>query len=419
MFSLVAFMLSKRFPFFFIENMSVLDSLLDKSRWQEFLEHKISKSHLTKTEEQNLIDFVNNERYLTVAKGIADGTYAFSFPTKSLVNKSGSTKKRVVYTFDDTESMILKFIVFNMSKYDHIFSSNCYSFRKNSTVRKAFYSIIDNADIGSMFAYKLDISNYFNSIAVSQLLPMLHSIFADDERLYQFFYNILTTNKAVFDGEIIEEPRGVMAGTPMSTFFANVYLMDMDKYFLENGVVYARYSDDIIIFDKNIDSLKKNIEYIHTIISHKNLDINAEKEQLFAPHEAWNFLGFEYSDGTIDLSMVTLKKIKDKIRRKSRSIYRWRLKNEKSTEEAIKVMLRVFNNKFYREDHQKDLTWSKWFFPVITTHTRLNIIDNYLVQYLRYLENGRFTKKNYNISYNYLKSLGFKSLVNEYHKSKK
>ena len=147
MFSLVAFMLSQRFPFFFIENMSVLDSLLDKSKWQEFLEYKISKSHLTKTEEQNLIDFVNEERYLTVAKGIADGTYTFSFPTKSLVNKSGSTKKRVVYTFDNTESMILKFIVFNMSQYDHIFSDNCYSFRKNSTVRKAFYSIIDNASL--------------------------------------------------------------------------------------------------------------------------------------------------------------------------------------------------------------------------------------------------------------------------------
>jgi hypothetical protein len=195
--------------------------------------------------------------------------------------------------------------------------------------------------------------------------------------------------------------------------------MDMDKHFLENGIIYARYSDDIIIMDKDLDNLKKNIAYIHSVIDSRGLNINSDKEELFLPHTPWNFLGFEYNDGVIDLSDVTLKKIKDKIRRKGRALYRWKIKNEKSTEHAIKVMLRVFNNKFYREDHQKDLTWSKWFFPVITTHNKLEIIDNYLIQYLRYLSTGKFSKKNYNITYDYLKELGYKSLVNEYYKSKK
>lgn len=399
--------------------MSVLDSLLDTGKWQEFLDYKISKSHMTKTEEQNLIDFINNKEYYNVAKGIVEGTYTFSIPNKTMVNKSGSTKKRVVYTFDNVESMILKFIVFNMSKYDYVFSDNCYSFRKNSTVRKAFYSIIDNADINDMYVYKLDISNYFNSIDVSKLLPILNEVFGDDIKLYNFFKDILSVNKSMFNGEIIEEKRGAMAGTPMSTFFANVYLMDMDKYFGDLGVIYARYSDDIIIMDKDLDNLKKNISYIHSVIDSRGLNINSDKEELFLPHTPWNFLGFEYNDGVIDLSNVTLKKIKDKIRRKGRALYRWKIKNEKSTEHAIKVMLRVFNNKFYREDHQKDLTWSKWFFPVITTHNKLEIIDNYLIQYLRYLSTGKFSKKNYNITYDYLKELGYKSLVNEYYKSKK
>ena len=399
--------------------MSIINSLLDKGKWQEFLEQKISKSHMTKTEEQNLIDFVNNEEYYDVAKEIVDGTYIFSVPNKAMVNKSGSTKKRVVYTFDNVESMILKFVVFNMSKYDSVFSDNCYSFRKNSTVRKAFYNVIDNADINDMYVYKLDISNYFNSIDVSKLLPMLENIFADDVKLYSFFKDILTVDKSMFNGEIVEEKRGVMAGTSMSTFFANVYLMDMDKYFQNNGTIYARYSDDIIIMDKDIDNLKKNISYIHSVIKSRGLTINSDKEELFMPHTPWNFLGFEYNNGVVDLSDVTLKKIKDKIRRKGRALFRWKVKKEKTTEHAIKVMLRVFNNKFYREDHQKDLTWSKWFFPVITTHKKLEIIDNYLVQYLRYLSTGRFSKKNYNITYDYLKSLGFRSLVNEYYKSKK
>ncbi|MBQ3493828.1 MAG: hypothetical protein IJA69_00255 [Clostridia bacterium] len=216
-----------------------------------------------------------------------------------------------------------------------------------------------------MYAYKLDISNYFNSISISQFLPMLEKIFSEDGKLYKFFENILLVNKCVFDGKIIEENRGAMAGTPMSTFFANVYLKDLDNYFQNKGTIYARYSDDIIIFDKNLDLLNKNIQYIHNIISKKELAINSDKEQFFKPNSAWNFLGFEYQNGTIDLSPVTLRKIKGKIRREARALFRWKTKKATKTEQAIKIMLRVFNNKFYRETNQKDLNWSKWFFPVI------------------------------------------------------
>ena len=82
-------------------------------------------------------------------------------------------------------------------------------------------------------------------------------------------------------------------------------------------------------------------------------------------------------------------------------------------------MIRVFNNKFFRELNTKDLTWSKWFFPTITSAKKLNEIDKYLVQYLRYLSTGRFSKQNYNISYDKLKALGYRSLVNEYYKYRK
>ena len=55
---------------------------------------------------------------------------------------------------------------------------------------------------------------------------------------------------------------------------------------------------------------------------------------------------------------------------------------------------------------------------MVTTSNGLKIIDNYLVQYLRFLSSGRHCKQNYNIRYDYLKNLGYKSLVNEYYKFK-
>ena len=166
---------------------------------------------------------------------------------------------------------------------------------------------------------------------------------------------------------------------------------------------------------------KLNIYKQHIVdkLSGKGLVINTSKEYVFAPHEAWDFLGFEYYDKMIDLSSVTLRKIKGKIRRKARALYRWRIRKGKDTEHTIKVMLRIFNAKFYKSAHTFNLTWCKWFFPVITTTRSLEIIDDYLVQYLRYLSTGKHNKKNFNLKYEKLKQLGFRSLVNEFYKFKK
>ena len=396
--------------------MSTLNLLLEKQKWQEFLDYKISKSHLTKQEEQNLIEFITQEKYAEVSKQIVDGTYTFSIPTKSLVNKSGSTKKRVVYTFNPTENIILKYIAFQLGKYDGCFANNLHSFRKNSTVKKAFYSIANTPNIDDMYAYKLDISNYFNSINVKKLLPILKKVVNDDEQLFNLIKSLLLVDKSIFNDKVIKEKRGVMAGTSLSTFLANVYLMDLDKYFEEKGVVYARYSDDIMIFAKSKTTLNKYKKFILDFVKDKDLVINKDKENLFLPNTAWNFLGFEYDKGTIDLSQVTLKKIKDKIRRKARALYRWKTANDKTDEHAMRVMIHIFNKKFYQIEHFKDLTWSKWFFPVITTHNTLKVIDDYLLQYVRYIGSGKFCKKNYNTTYDTLKEYGFRSLVNEYHK---
>ncbi len=397
--------------------MSILDYLLDESKWAEFLQYKIEKSHLSKCEEQALVDFVIGKKYYDIADGIKQGTYTFSLPTKSFINKTGSNKKRVVYTYEYNESVVLKFVLYLMDKYDQCFAQNCYSFRKNCTVKKAFFNILSTSNIDNLYAYKLDISNYFNTIDIEQLLPMLQNVLFDDNKLYNFIKSILTVDASKdVDGNIISEKRGAMAGTCLSTFLANVYLMDLDKYFFDNNITYARYSDDIIIFADSKEKLEVYKQHILTELQAKNLQINPNKESMFLPGQTWSFLGFEYGGGNIDLSMITVKKIKDKIRRKARALYRWRTKNNKTAEHATKVLLRIFNNKFYRETNTKDLTWSKWFFPVINTHKSLKIIDEYLVQYIRYLQTGKFSKKNYNLTYEQIKQYGFRSLVNEYHK---
>ncbi len=398
--------------------MELIEFLISEDKWHEFLTYKLEKSHLSKSEENNLIEYVTNKRYESICSNIVNGSYVFSVPTKSYINKSGSNKKRTVYSFSEDENIVLKFISFLLYKYDYVFAGNTYAFRRNFTVKQAFLDIAKVKDIETYYSLKLDISNYFNSININLLLPKLEHILSADPKLFNLLKQILTLNKAVENGEVISENRGAMAGTPISAFLANVYLMELDKHFETLGVVYARYSDDIIVFSKSKEELENHEQFIFNFVNRLGLTINESKVVYCNPNQMWTFLGFSYSNGVIDLSNVTLKKVKDKIRRKARAIYRWRIKNKKDVFCAGKVLIRVFNRKFFKTSNTKDLSWCKWFFPIINTTSTLKQIDAYLVQYIRYLNSGKTTKQNFNITYNQIKEMGFKSLVNEYYKFK-
>ena len=55
---------------------------------------------------------------------------------------------------------------------------------------------------------------------------------------------------------------------------------------------------------------------------------------------------------------------------------------------------------------------------MLTCTDGLHALDEYLVSELRYIETGRHCKANYRITYEHLKELGLRSLVNEYYKFK-
>ena len=396
---------------------SILYQLNQQSLWWEYLAYKSEKNHFTAKETQELTEFIESKKYEDVVKKILNHE-SLSIPKKNLINKLGG-KKRTVYSFQEDENRVLKLLSYLLYRYDDKQSPGCYSFRKGFGVHKAVYKIISTPGIANMWSYKLDIKNYFNSISIPLLLPVLEQMIADDDLLYQFFCRMFSENKALFGSEIILENRGVMAGTPTSPFLANIYLNELDAYFTGRGILYARYSDDIIVFAKTEEKLMEYKNILHDFLRKYELSVNADKEKYSKPLEAWEYLGIEYQHGRIDLASGTKQKLKGKIKRKARALYRWKLKKNATDEQAMKVMIRIFNRKFFESRNPHDLTWSRWFFPIVTEKTGFKEIDAYLQQYIRYIATGCHNKKNYKITYDVLKELGYKSLVNEYYKAKK
>lgn len=393
---------------------SIISQLDDQTVWEEFLAHRLMKGRFTWPMFSDADECVENESYLPVARAFIDGTGP-GIPEVKRINKMGTGKKRTVYCFSPEETRVLKLMAFLLYRYDDRFSPNCYSFRRGIKASDAIFRLRKELRGRNMWAYKLDIHDYFNSISIPILLPILKDLLSDDAPLYAFFERMLTDGRASLGGEIIKMERGVMAGTPTSPFLADVYLMEVDRYFADKGIVYARYSDDIILFAKDLEELERHKADLLGFLDQYRLEVNPDKERIYTPDEPFEFLGFRCHGEAIDISDAVKEKMKGKIRRAARSLDRWRSEKGLGPEQAMKALIRIFNEKLFEGEGPDSLSWSRWFFPVINRTEGLKEIDAYLQKYIRYLSTGRHTKANYRVRYADMKALGYRSLVHEFY----
>lgn len=397
--------------------MSINEQLCSSAAWEGFLAWRLKKGRFNWRDFEASDEFVASGECIRTCQHIF-GKEGLGIPTRILINKMGSKKKRVVYCYEKQEMEVLKLIAHFLYRYDSILGPNCYSFRRSQTVQSTIYSLRRKIAGQQMWGYKIDIHNYFNSISIPLLLPILKDVLSDDKLLYSFFEGMLT-NPLVRDGEtVIEDDHGIMAGTPTAPFLANIYLKEMDLHFYKQNVIYARYSDDIVLFAPDKDTLSRHITTLNSFLQKYRLQPNLEKERIYTPGEPFDFLGYRCNGNQIGLADATVRKMKGKISRKARAINRWRSIKGKSPEDAMKALISFFNRKFFESEDPDELNWSRWFFPVINEASGLRVIDNYLQQNIRFVATGKHNNANYRIRYEQLCALGYRSLVSEYYNSR-
>lgn len=400
--------------------MSLLDEMDKPASWQKFYDYKCGLACAGRFV-RVLEEYISEERYLDVCAKVArDGR--LSLPHRSVISKMSSQKKRVVYTYPDDENIYLKRLThLLLRRYDHLFCKNLYSFRPDRTVKDAVRYLRSVPGIEQMYSYKVDISNYFNSIPIERLVPVLKEALSDDPKLSEFLTTLLEEPCVIDNGKVVADTKGIMAGTPQASFMANLYLKDLDRYFYDRGIPYARYSDDIIVFAGTREEIDQHASFIRGFLASSGLAVNPAKEMFGTPSDGWIFLGFCCRGKEVDIAPASVAKIKAKMRRKTRALKRWSARKGESSERAASAFIRVFNRKLYDSGEDNDLlsdnelTWSKWYFPVISTDKSLKEIDHYAQECVRYLLSGTRGKSRYRVKYDDMKKLGLKSLVNSYY----
>lgn len=394
--------------------MSLIEKLFEASSWERFYEYK-SGLNCSKRFKKELREYIDSKAYLQYKDSVFSLT-GLPLPSKSIISKMSSQKKRTVYKYPYDFNMLLKLLTYlTIRKYNHIYSPNLYSFRPGVCAKNAVMNICRTKDLHKLYSYKIDVSDYFNSIPVDKLIGILEETIVDDDDLLAFMKTLLSEERVRYGNELITEQKGIMAGTPIASFYANLYLKDLDELFREKGVLYARYSDDIIVFAKSEKEICEYRRVIQDKLIEKGLRLNPDKEVYGRPEDGFTFLGVEVKDGDIDIAPASIVKLKQKMRRKARALDRWKRRENLDGRKAAAAFIRIFNHKLLEVNEDSDLTWSLWFFPVITTSKSLHEIDLYAQEQLRFLISGTHTKSRFNVRYDELKALGYRSLVNEYY----
>lgn len=399
--------------------MDFLETLDNRTSWEAFYSYCVSNEHSTREELGRLRQFIDCGSFLTWAENLRKNV-PFPLPERTVLNKKGTSKKRIVYTFQGEAGLVLKYIAFRLHEFDSYFAPNLYSFRVNRGVKRAVADILAVPDLSKQYVYKLDIHDYFNSVDVERIIPMLGNLLGNEQPLlYAFLCDFLRNPYVTENGNVLEERKGIMAGNPLSSFMANLYLADMDRAFAERGIVYARYSDDIVVMAGTEEKLCEYREEILTRLEERGMTVNPAKVYQAEPGEPWEFLGISFHNGVVDVAKASVEKMKGKMKRKAKALYRWKIRKGASDEQTIRAYIRFFNRKFYHNPNKSELTWCRWFFPVINTTESLKELDRYMVANIRFLVTGRYTKANYQLRYETIKGYGFRSLVNAYYDSVK
>lgn len=384
---------------------------LNDNLWAQYLENVESKGNWTKKELSDLKDYVQNRDFREPVEKIISGKN-FNPPVKHLISKTKSGKKRTVYSYSQNETYVLKLLSWKLHEYDYLFCDNLYSFRKNMNPQKAFAYLNRMGAGGDVYSYKVDISNYFNSIPIDKMIAVIEK-YIDNAPLCDFFRRLLENPQVVWEDELITEEKGIMAGTPTASFLANLYLAELDRMFFDS--IYVRYSDDIILFAKSEAEREQLAEKLLSYLHQRGLSVNAEKECRTAPGEPWTFLGITRKGEISDISEISLIKLKAKLHRRARAIERWKRKKGATDLQAARAYIKAINRKLFDNPKKTELTWCRWYFPLINTDKSLKEIEHYIQSNIRYAAFGNYGKKTYNLRYEDMKALGYKSLLHEYY----
>jgi len=210
------------------------------------------------------------------------------------VPKEQTTELRPLGLGSLKDKILQKTIAMELSQhFDKSFSDKSYGYRANKGTLKAIARVKDYLSKGSVYVYRLDIENFFESISHAKLLDLLSVRIADESlrRLIALFLK----NGSFQRYRYIEHFEGIHQGDPLSPLLANLYLNQLDWFWENNSIGFVRFADDSVLFGHSQKQLDHSVEMTLDFLTTLSLLPNHIKsKKVHAIKEGFDFLGVHF-----------------------------------------------------------------------------------------------------------------------------
>lgn len=257
----------------------------------------------------------------SISKKIIAGTYSPLPPSFTKIKKqSGGYREVAMYQIPDAAVSTL-FYHRLLSKNKHRFSSFSYAYRNDRNVHFAIQDIsVELSQYPRMFVAEFDFSKFFDAISHDYLYAQFDKngfFISEEER------NVIRAFLIQHSGE---KKVGIPQGTSISLFLANLACWQLDKNLEKEGLQFARYADDTIIWSRDYGKISRAYEIIQTFSKEVGVNLNEKKSEginLLCPDsmpsefakrkEHIDFLGYSISVNKVSIKNSSTIKIKRQI----------------------------------------------------------------------------------------------------------
>ncbi len=398
--------------------MGVFDEMLDMEVRERFLAYKDESISCKPEEVDALRSYLLSDQCTVGILRLKAGDYYFAPPMQFARRKSHSGKKRLVYSLKKEDLMLTQLMTFALRKYDSAFAKNLYSFRSGRRVADLIMRLKSTPGLKNKYILKTDVKSYGDSIDGALLLEQLEALFVGDPEILAFFRWLLTWRTYRHpSGGIFHDGPAVMSGMPLTSFFENLYLSEMDWHFQKKHVLYGRYADDIVLYANTEEQIEEYKCYIMEVMARKKLSLHEEKSMILPPGSTVEVLGMKLTGRAVDIADSSVDKIRWKLRLRASQIMRRKKRGELDDEEAMRRMIFYARRLFFGGvANRHELNWCRWILPLLSKTDGLKKIDAAVQFNIRYVGSGKKSDARYRVRFEKMHELGYRSLVNVYYR---
>ncbi|WP_242245425.1 reverse transcriptase domain-containing protein [Bacillus cereus group sp. BfR-BA-01330] len=249
---------------------------------------------------------------------LINGSYRPFEPYLKRIPKKNSSKTRPVYLFQIPDEAVSNYLYNKLlDKNKHRFSSFSYAYRNDRNVHFAIQDIaLDVKQNPRLFVAEFDFRDFFGSIQHEYLINQLN--------LNGFL--VSDFEKGIISAFLSHFEKGIPQGTSLSLFLANVACWKLDKQIETEGLRFARYADDTVIWTNSYLKICTSFDIIQNFSRETGVEINFDKSngssllskqgmpsEFSEDKTSIEFLGYELSGDNVSIKDDTVRKIKKHI----------------------------------------------------------------------------------------------------------